>query len=280
MEKALVDQFVQKIYSIFNQLHAQRELCPNATISTLFSSLVDLVLTSDSSISNEVIGKLQQDGTLQSLIDLCCAGEIELERYWANQIISGEKDIREFPYYGNYAQLTDFELQQLREYIDLDGKKLLFIGNGALPLTAIMFKEKKPSLEIRCIDRDKEFVEYAKRLLLRLGISDIYVSHHDISDLDALVQSEISISEIVFIAALVGSSSQQKNTILSNMHPYTIPASLIAVRSVPEDMRRLVYPKFELEDRLKVKYKTLGEYALPRETHVINSLVILSTLKE
>lgn len=86
----------------------------------------------------------------------------------------------------------------------------------------------------------------------------------------------LSASDIVFIAALVGKSNLEKNKILSDIQPCLRSCSFVAVRTVPDDLRRLLYPKFELDDALRTKYQALGEYSLPRETGVINSIVVLS----
>lgn len=148
MGKNSIDELVQRVYSIFNQLNAQSELSPNDTVNSLFSSLVYLALNSDPITSRKAVRQIQMDGKLQDIINLCCANEIELERYWANRIIEGKSDLAQFPYYGNYILLTKFELEQMQKYMGLDGKRLLFVGSGALPLTAMMFKQQQPSLDI------------------------------------------------------------------------------------------------------------------------------------
>lgn len=274
LELLLESQTIEAINSVFCALSSKKTLTPSEHTSALFSYLVRLSL-SNNSYHKEVVEKLGQDGTLQKLIELCCIGEIELEKYWARRIIKGENDITGFPYYGNYRQLTTYELDVMGKHANLDGKKIFFAGSGAIPFTPIMFKEHQPSLEIRCIDKDEECVDYSNMLLSRLGLNNPYITHNDINDLNNEMRSEISNSGIVFIAALVGNSNLQKNKILSNIHDYTRTGSLVAVRSVPDDMRRLMYPKFELEDGLKVGYKVLGEYSLPKETGVINSIVVM-----
>lgn len=278
MGKNSIDELVQRIYSIFNQLNAQSELSPNDAVNSLFSSLVYLALNSDPIASKKAVRQIQLDGKLQDIINLCCASEIELERYWANRIIGGENDLTQFPSYRNYVLLTRFELEQMQKYMGLDGKRLLFVGSGALPLTAMMFKQQQPSLGIRCIDKDAEFVRLSRALLSRLGISYLPISSHDIANLGSDVQSMLSASDIVFIAALVGKSNSEKNKILSGIRPYLKSGSFVAVRTVPDDLRRLLYPKFELDDALRIKYRALGEYSLPRETGVINSIVVLSKI--
>ena len=243
LETLLEDQLLQTIKYIFHALSSKKDLSPNENTSAQFLYLGRLALSNNAN-HREVVDSLQKDGTLQSLIELCCKGEIELERYWASRIIRREKDITQFPYYGNYVQLTKFELEQIQQYIGLDGKKLLFVGSGALPLTAIMFKQQQPSLEIRCIDKDAKFVKLCRELLSKLRISYLPIGNFDINDLNPDVQSMLSSTSIVFIAALVGNSNSEKNQILYGIHPYLTRGSLVGIRSVPDDMRRLFYPKF------------------------------------
>lgn len=275
LETLLEDELVQTIKSIFHALSSRRDLSPNEDTDALFKYLIRIISSSNSN-HNGVVESLQKDGTLQKLIKLNCRGEIELERYWANKIIEGKNELTQFPYYGNYVLLTKFELEHMQKYMDLDGKRLLFVGSGALPFTAMMFKQQQPSLDVRCIDKDAEFVRLSGALLSKLGIGYLPVSLRNIADLDSDTQSMLSASNVVFIAALVGDSNSEKNRILASMHPYLNPISVVAVRSVPTDLRRLLYPKFELDDSLRIKYLALGEYSLPKETGVINSIAILS----
>lgn len=276
LESLLEGELVQTIKSIFHALSSKRDLSPNEDTNSLFRYLIHIVSSGNPNI-NGVVESLQKDGTLQGLIKLNCRGEIELERYWANRIIEGGNNLIQFPYYGNYVILTRFELEQMQKYMGLDGKRLLFVGSGALPFTAMMFKQQQPSLDVRCIDKDAEFVRLSGALLSKLGISYLPISIRDITNLDSGIQSMLSTSDIVFIAALVGDSNSEKNRILVSIHPYLKPSSVVAVRSVPADLRRLLYPKFELDDSLRIKYQALGQYSLPRETGIINSIVVLST---
>lgn len=275
LESLLEDELVQRIKSIFYALSSRKDLSPNEDTNALFKYLIRIISSSNPN-HNGAVEILQKDGTLQKLIKLNCKGEIELERYWANRIIEGKNDLTQFPYYRNYVLLTKFELEQMQKYMGLDGKRLLFVGSGALPFTAMMFKQQQPSLDVRCIDRDAEFVRLSGALLSKLGILYLPISIRDIANLDSDIQSMLSTSDIVFIAALVGDSDSEKNRILAGMHPYLKPSSVVAVRSVPADLRRLLYPKFESNDSLRIRYMALGEYSLPRETGVINSIVVLS----
>ena len=266
-------EFTARVKTLLDTLMLEENLTPTERVSSIFSSIVRLSLTPS---RPSVIETLEKDGTLQSLIAVNGRGEIELERYWARRVLEGQNKITDYPYFSNYKTLTQFELQKMESHHKLYGVRMVFVGSGALPFTPVMFGQHYPSMHVDCIDRDPSFVQYSTSLVTMLGIGNVSVRYQDINQLDGQLSYEISNADVIFIAALIGSTSEEKNGMLGRLHPHLKSEALVAIRSVPNDMRRLLYPLVELNNSISNSYHHLGTYALPRESGVINSLVILS----
>ena len=156
------EELTTRIKTILNALMLEGGLTPNECVSSMFSNLVRVSLMPS---RPSVIGELQKDGTLQFLTEVCGKGEIELEKYWAERILRGQSNIIDFPYYADYAALTQFELQKMELHHRLHEIRMIFVGSGSIPLTSIMFAQRYPSMQIDCIDRDPSFVQYSKPFL-------------------------------------------------------------------------------------------------------------------
>lgn len=190
-----------------------------------------------------------------------------MEYFWAERILSSGASLHDFPYYSNYNRLTDFELGAIRRHRNLADQRMLYVGNGALPFTALMYSRKEKGLLVDCLDRDLKSRELGAKIFEYTGVKG---SFHlgDIADADLQLEKY----DILFICALVGSSNEEKNAWLERMHPRLNKGSLVVVRSVPDDHRKLLYPQFTFSPENSTRYIRLGEYIPPREIKVINSI--------
>lgn len=133
-----------------------------------------------------------------------------------------------------------------------------------------MFTRKEPRLSISCLDKDPLAVEYACKLFSLLGVNGRFycgdIGKHDVALRDY---------DIVFLSSLVGDTNEEKNLLLAHMRPDLKRGSLVVVRSVPDDHRRLLYPQFSLSDRNARHYGVLSEYVPKRAMGIINSIQII-----
>jgi hypothetical protein len=104
---------------------------------------------------------------------LCGQAECQMEKWWCRRLI-GYRDISfnglaEFWYFENYRSLVTAELALLGPAI---AGRALFLGSGALPLTAVLLARLLPGLSVRCVDNDPEACELSRILVRRLGMEE------------------------------------------------------------------------------------------------------------
>ncbi len=135
----------------------------------------------------------------RELPSLCGKAECEMEKWWARRILAsdcpGAQALAAFWYLDHYQALCRTELSLMEE---TGSGAFVFLGSGALPLTAILLAKDLAEARITCIDCDGEACELAEQLILRLGLSQ----HVQICEGDALSYSA-SDDETVICASLL-----------------------------------------------------------------------------
>jgi len=109
---------------------------------------------------------------------LCGAAECDLEKWWCRRALASEapeNTLSDFWYLPNYVSLRDAETE-------LAGQAALrnsvFLGCGALPLTAILLAQADETARLRCVDADGEACALADALIRALGLSQRIEVHH------------------------------------------------------------------------------------------------------
>jgi len=109
---------------------------------------------------------------------ICGAAECQMEKWWCRKALASGTAadvLSEFWYLPNYLSLRDAE-------VALAGAETLrnavFLGCGALPLTAILLAQADERARLRCVDSDAEACMLADDLVRVLGLRDrILVDH-------------------------------------------------------------------------------------------------------
>ncbi len=135
--------------------------------------------------------------------------------------------ISDFIFWKRYLQLTKNELQlsSIKKH-----QKVLVIGSGPLPLTAILYWQKT-KCRIDCIDNKKNNVRISNKVIKKLMIGDkIKIRYYD-------GKKDFSKKyDIVFVAAL----ALPKKLILENIYNSTKPNCKIIVRTV-SGLNKILY---------------------------------------
>lgn len=103
---------------------------------------------------------------------LCGDAECQLEKWWCRKALASDAPARvlsEFWYLPNYLSLRDAETALAGREALRDG---VFLGCGALPLTAILLAQADERMRLRCVDADAEACELAEALIGALGLQD------------------------------------------------------------------------------------------------------------
>lgn len=150
-----------------------------------------------------------------------------------------------FPYYGNYVDLVRLELGAISSLaVDKPPCKYAILGSGPLPLTSICLADalKIDNHQPICvynIDRDPWAITKSSELCRRLGHTPATMCFHCVD----VLSCSISFKEfdVVYLAALVGMSTEEKRDIVIEISSRMRPGALLLLRSA-HSLRSLIYP--------------------------------------
>ncbi|TPX60851.1 hypothetical protein PhCBS80983_g01566 [Powellomyces hirtus] len=282
---SISQMMVSKIINIYKHLaehQAQGSLTPSVSVNTGFSSLVRLCEENlPDRIVREVIASPAIRNIVPHLRRICSEGEFRLEMFWAEKLLSGAENdllcsIHQFPYYGNYIDLTRMELNTLLSVSGLKRPptKFAFLGSGPLPLTSICLATELVArgysdTHVHNIDCDATAIDSSRKLVA--GLDDHYVSEAMTFEVAHVANVDVALErfDVVYIAALVGMDVEEKQTVLKRIHKAMKPGALIVVRSA-HSLRTLLYPPIDM-DSLQGFSPLLVVHPY---NHVINSVLI------
>jgi hypothetical protein len=131
---------------------------------------------------------------------LCGAAECQLEKWWCRKALASDGPagvLSEFWYLPNYLSLRDAETA-------LAGREALrngvFLGCGALPLTAILLAQADERVRLRCVDADAEACELAEALIGALGLHDRIAVIHTRAEASAVPEGATVICASLLVA--------------------------------------------------------------------------------
>lgn len=187
--------------------------------------------------SERIIGSISD--ILPSLRMMQSEAESLLELAWARRAIAAA-DAREtiglFPYYRGYTLLVEAEMKELQPMFQTPLRTAVFIGCGPMPITAILLAELY-GVRVLCIDSDRTALDTASELVRKAGLGSLITFQlAEASELKDIAREY----RVVFVAALVGNSVEQKQKIFSNLAAAMHPGQVICARSV-EGIRALHY---------------------------------------
>ncbi len=237
------------------------DLRPSPTVNVLFGQLVDAALALPACHP-----QIARHGP--RVRHLCARGEGYLETWWAHRVIAYPETLPSFPYLTQYEQLVRGEWTALTGALGRRPRHVALVGSGPLPLTAVWWRRLAPDVQVTCIDRDPGAVGLGRRVAWsvagRAG-APAFV-HAEAGEVDS------SAFDAVVLAALVGDAAG-KTAAVDALASRMRDDGVLAVRSVPPDGRRLLYPRVRPED-LPSSVRLVAEWTPPPE--VINSVLLLA----
>ncbi|MCH8518984.1 methyltransferase, partial [Candidatus Gracilibacteria bacterium] len=170
--------------------------------------------------------------------------------------------LKEFLYFQNYEDLSRLEYLNLSFYCL--PTKILFLGGGSLPLTAILLA-KNYNVQCKVVDYDTEAVELGRKLIEKLGLEKniqyVLADAYDYNDTERY--------DVCYIAALIWGDEDTQKKLLSHIKD-TIQVQYFLIRS-SHGTRELLYRKVSLS--LLRKYLDI-EHIIHPKNHIINSIII------
>jgi len=268
-------QICKRIINIHTELLKLNDLRPEARINRLLTDLVTLCSRIHSpEVTQQVLNNELVKEILPSLRRICSQAESCLESHWAGYITDAatqgpdavEKRYKSFPYFGNYEDIARLELGAMLSAEPTVPRKISFIGSGPLPLTSLclldLLKRKNDSLAstigervgnnqppvLQNIDCDLGALTHSKNLCMALGPrAEGMEFTHGMAGTAQLVLSD---SDVVYTAALVGLTQEDKEEIILKIGSTMRKGALLIVRSA-WGLRTCLYPEVDMtSDRL------------------------------
>lgn len=260
--------FVVDLLRLHQNLSALPTLSPNAHTNAVFSELVRLAThPEDDQLARQILANSDIRRIIPELRSLCAAGESELERSWARRIIASrdpQGELREFPYFANYEQLTRLEHHAVLGVTGRIPRRVLFVGAGPLPLTSLLLASRHGHTKVDNIDIDPAAARLAARLADTLRVGGVRFRCADVLDC-----TDVAGYDMVCLAAMVGPHPEDKARVIKHLYQHMRPGALLLARSA-RLLRTLLYPPLALSDL--AGFRVLA--VLNPYTEVVNSLVV------
>lgn len=155
------------------------------------------------SLDEAVMYLKQQE--LTELNNLYCEWETQLERCFVNFLdLNIVGHFIDYPLYSRFERLINREVGLLGH----PPRKMLFIGSGPMPITALCLRHRLPDTEIHCLERFESAVQESRVVMNKLGFNDSITVHHGFGE-------KIDVSE--YDAILVALLAKPKRAILENL---------------------------------------------------------------
>ncbi|KAL1920044.1 uncharacterized protein VTP21DRAFT_1190 [Calcarisporiella thermophila] len=265
-----VAALLHEIEHVHSELARQSSLEPCEVVNALFTQLVTFCIR-PYPLTRQLIKEPLFHVLTKKLQPLCSEGEFRLERHWARRICDGS-GVEEFPYYGNYVDLTRMEVHAL-EAVAGDRvtrwRRAVFIGSGPLPLTSILLQKHFPDIRVDNVDLDSEACKLGAGVAQSIGVQEM-----NFHNADALDYEDLRDADLVILAALVGKTREEKRRFVEHLSQCTRSGTYVLLRSA-HGLRTLLYPVVEPED-LETHFRTL--LVVHPHTNVVNSVVVAQRL--
>lgn len=234
---ARTDHVVAAILDVHTRLQLLTDLRPRPEVNEMFTNLVQLVVNTPEETATAALRDPRIRDIVPSLRRICADGETELEHDWSRRVATHPDpagELARFPYVSNYTQLSRMELGVLASATSDSASSVTFVGGGPLPLSALMIAAESDAT-VEVIDHDPRAVAAAERMTRALGTDTISFQVSDAMGCD------VSRSEVVILAALVGTSPQEKQHALDHLSQSMPAGSFLLARS-SRGLRTLMYP--------------------------------------
>ncbi|XP_037475290.1 nicotianamine synthase-like 5 protein isoform X1 [Triticum dicoccoides] len=271
-ENSKVAALVEKITSLHAAISKLPSLSPSPQVDALFTELVAACVPS-SPVDVTKLGPEAQE-MRQDLIRLCSAAEGLLEAHYSDMLTALDNPLDHlgrFPYFDNYINLSKLEHDLLAGHVAAPAR-VAFIGSGPLPFSSL-FLATYHLPDTRFDNYDRCSVANGRAMkLVRAADEDVrsrMVFHTaEVADLT----SELGAYDVVFLAALVGMTSEEKADAVAHLGKHMADGAVLVARSA-HGARAFLYPVVELDDIGRGGFQVLAVHH-PAGDEVFNSFIV------
>lgn len=269
LDSSTASRLFDELQRINEQL-LRADLRPSAATNAVFGRLVDLCLSVEQRISEEVLAHPDAPALLRSLRALSAEGETLLEQHWAGELAEADDAwtvLNHFPYLANYRDLVQLERAAATASGVDELSTVAFLGAGPLPLTGLVLAHEYGARVVN-VDRDETACTLAASATEALGLSDrVSTVHADAAE--ASRNEEVARADVVVLAALVGVDNAEKQPILGTLAGRLHRRTRLLIRTAHR-MRTALYPQVSA-DELR-GFRPLLE--LHPHSEVVNSVLV------
>ena len=183
--------------------------------------------------------------------------EYDRERDLARALVAAgdESPLAGFRSQSWYEEAHEFELEVLAPYAP---KRLLMVGAGPFPTTAISFMRAHPDASVACVEVRAEAYTLATQVARISDCEAMRIIHAD-----ALAMQDFSDFDCVLVGTVVGVTRAERRRVVEHFLTHVPPETLLILRT-GIGPGRIVYPSVDLALLEGIEYRILLDP--PQET--------------
>ncbi|KAL2941665.1 Nicotianamine synthase [Bienertia sinuspersici] len=242
------EPLVSQISELYEKISSLESLKPSKDVNMLFTQLVLACIPPNPIDVTKLCHQIQD--MRSNLIRLCGEAEGLLEKHYSTILGSYDNPLHNldiFPYFSNYLKLSLLEYNILTQNTSHVPKRIAFVGSGPLPLTSLVLAlNHLPDTRFDNYDIDSSANEMAARLVEPDPDLSARMKFHT-KDVMSVGKEELGEYDVVFLAALVGMSKEEKVKFIHHLAKNMAPGSTLMVRSA-HGARAFLYPVVDPDD--------------------------------
>jgi hypothetical protein len=230
---------------------------PPAEQERLFAELDELLFGVDEGFTHWILDHPQFKPIRGRLHAIRAEYEYDRERDLARALVAAgdESPLAGFRSAGWYDEAHKFELEALAPYAP---ERLLVVGAGPFPTTALSFMQAHPQATVACLELRAEAYTLATQVARITRCEALQVIHAD-----ALTVRDFSAYDCVIVGTIVGVSEEEKRGVVDHFLTHVPVETLLIIRTAIGP-GRIVYPSVDLNQLADIKYRVLEDP--PQET--------------
>ena len=183
--------------------------------------------------------------------------EYDRERDLARALIAAgdESPLASFRSAGWYENAHKFELDALAPFAP---KRVLVVGAGPFPTTALSFMRAHPDASVACVELRAEAFTLATQVARISGCEKLKIIHAD-----ALTLEDFSAYDCVIVGTVVGITAAEKRSVVEHFLRFVPMSTLLVIRTAIGP-GQVVYPSVDFRQLAGIEHKLMVDP--PQET--------------
>ena len=217
-----------------------------------FTELDDILSVADDRLVEAVLGDARFRRIREQLLVVRAEYEYAREQILARAIVAAgdESPLCSFRSASWYEEAHEFEIRALAPYAP---RRLLVVGAGPFPTTAISFMRAHPDALVACIERVPQACSLASDVARICGCEELQMIHAE-----ALEVTEFADYDCVIVGTVVGVTDTEKERVVDHFMS-RVPTSTLLVFRTAIGPGRIIYPTVESGALNGMKHRVLTD---------------------